>query len=138
MKNSVTLILMMLMTATCADLMGQTLDPKSVIAVNEIELRDDVDTLEFEKFVLSKFAPIYNEIEGQQFTLVKGDRGKRKNKYAVILQFDSVEDRNRIYPEKGKSTVKWGGTPEIWKKFTDMAIDPYADHRGTNYLIVKH
>ena len=138
MKKIITFLLLIPMTATGSFLIAQTLNSKQIIGIHSIELRDNIDTKEFEKFVLTKFAPLYNEIEGQQFTLVKGDRGNRKNKYAVILQFDSIEDRDRIYPEKGKSTVKWGGTKEIWQKFTDMAIDPYAESGGTDYVEVTH
>ena len=138
MKKVITFIWVILMTTSTSDLMGQTLNSKQVIAIHKIELRDTIDSEEFEKFVLTKLAPIYNEIKGQQFTLVKGDRGNRKNKYAVILHFDSIEDRNRIYPEKGESSVEWGGTKEIWQKFSSMAIDPYAESSGTDYIKITH
>ena len=131
-------LLVILILAPCTRLTGQAVSTKKVISVKEFELRDHVDTLAFEKFMLNELGPIYNAIEGQQFTLVRGDRGKRKNKYAVILQFDNFEVWNRIYPEKGKSTVKWGGTPETWQKFIDMTIDPYEESKGTSYVEIVH
>ncbi|PSR12762.1 MAG: hypothetical protein DA408_09720 [Bacteroidetes bacterium] len=70
--------------------------------------------------MLTEIAPIYNRIKGQQFALAKGDRGSRINKYAMILTFDTIEDRNRIYPHDEASPEDWGDD-KIWEKLASMA-----------------
>ena len=72
-----------------------------VIAIHDISLMPGVDEKKFETFVMNELAPIYNKMKGQHFTLVKGDRGIRTNEYAIILSFDKIEDRDRIYPPSG-------------------------------------
>ena len=56
-----------------------------VYAIHELELKTDVDAKEFESFVIKELAPIYNKMKGQKLYLVKGDRGIRTNKYALLL-----------------------------------------------------
>ena len=81
-----------------------------VYAIHEIELKANVDTKEFETFVKKELAPIYNKMKGQKLILVKGDRGIRTGKYAIILTFESIEDRDRIYPPSGEFAGDFGGS----------------------------
>ena len=136
MKNFVTLMLVILFSLPCSELIGQTNKSKQVIAIHQVDLKENIDSKEFEKFVLSEIAPIYNRMKGQQFTLAKGDRGSRINKYAVILTFDSVEDRNRIYPENGNSSVDWGDD-EIWEKLRSMTKDLWSESKFTDYIEIS-
>ena len=101
---------------------NQTAQSKSqqVIAVHPIELQENVDPQEFEQFVNAEIAPICDKIEGLQFMLAKGDRGSRINKYAIILTFSSLEDRNRIYPHGEESPEDWGDD-KVWEKLASMA-----------------
>ncbi len=55
----------------------------------------------FDSFVIEKNIPVYTKMKGQKAMLVKGDRGIRAGKYAFILTFDSVKDRDRIYTPSG-------------------------------------
>ena len=135
MKNFLTLMLVILTSLSCTSVIGQASNSKQVTAIHEFELKDDTDPEEFETFVLTKIAPIYNQMKGQQFALAKGDRGKRLNKYAIILTFDSIDDRNRIYPEKGESTADWGGDDEVWEKLTSMTNGLWMHH--TDYVRIS-
>ncbi|MEN8788238.1 MAG: hypothetical protein ABF293_10555 [Flavobacteriaceae bacterium] len=90
-----------------------------VYAVHELEIKSDTDMKAFEKFVLDKIAPIYNKMEGQELILVKGDRGVRTGKYSILLTFDSLEDRNRIYPPSGEYEEDFGDQA-MWDKFDSM------------------
>ena len=105
-----------------------------VFSVHEIEVKADTDLKEFESFVSNEIAPIYNNMKGQYFTLVKGDRGIRKNKYAVLLTFDSLEDRNRIYPPSGGFVGDFG-TDETWEQFNAM-LDKGIGESLTDYTKV--
>ncbi|MBT8237932.1 MAG: hypothetical protein KJN65_04745 [Croceitalea sp.] len=105
-----------------------------VIAMHDIEVKADTDLTEFESFVKENIAPIYNNMEGQYFTLVKGDRGVRTNKYTVVLTFDSVDDRNRIYPPSGEFVGDFG-PDEIWEAF-DAMLDKGIGEGHTDYVRV--
>ncbi len=72
--------------------------------------------------------------KGQEFTLVKGDRGIRTNQYAFIITFKSIEDRDRIYPPSGDMVGDFGDDA-IWDKLNSMAKVFYAH---TDYVKVKH
>ena len=103
-----------------------------VVSVHEITLKPSVNENEFETFVLSEIAPIYNKMKGQHFTLVKGDRGIRTNKYAIILSFESINDRDRIYPPSGEFVGDFG-EDSMWEKFNSM-VDIGLGERHTDYV----
>ena len=107
-----------------------------VYSVHELEVKPDVDLKEFEAFVMKEITPIYNNMEGQQLFLVKGDRGMRTNKYAIILTFNSIDDRNRIYPPSGEFVGDFG-SDDIWDKFDSMLINGLGTAH-TDYVIVSH
>ena len=107
-----------------------------VYAIHELEIKPDVDSKEFETFVMKEIAPIYNKMKGQNMTLVKGDRGLRTDKYAIILTFESLEDRNRIYPPSGDFVGDFG-SEAIWDKFGSMLINGLGE-ASTDYVHVVH
>jgi hypothetical protein len=112
-----------------------------VIAVHEWDLNEGVNQEAFESLILEKLAPLYNKMEGQQMILTKGDRGIRMGKYAIILPFDSVESRDRIYPPSGGISEEFEkvleGTDEIWEQIEEyVAGDPWVTH--TDYISVIH
>ena len=107
-----------------------------VYSVHDIEINQDVDSKEFETFVMNELAPIYNKMKGQKLILVKGDRGARTNKYAIILTFESIEDRNRIYPPSGEFVGDFGGE-DVWDKFNSMTSTGLGVVH-TDYVKVSH
>lgn len=92
----------------------------TVFAIHELDLMPDVNGKDFEAFVLKEVAPIYNKMKGQKLNLVKGDRGVRTGKYAIILTFESVADRDGIYPPSGGFVGDFG-EDALWEKFYSMA-----------------
>ncbi|MDX1700215.1 MAG: hypothetical protein R3250_06330 [Melioribacteraceae bacterium] len=107
-----------------------------IVSVHDIRLKPDVNVKEFETFVWTELAPIYNKMKGQKLTLVKGDRGIRNNEYAIILTFESIEDRNRIYPPSGGFVGDFG-EDSLWEKFNSM-IEVGLGQQHTDYVRVIH
>jgi len=107
-----------------------------VYSIHELEIKPDVDSKEFETFVMNEIAPIYNKMKGQNFTLVKGDRGLRTDKYAIVLTFESLENRNRIYPPSG-DVVGDFGSEALWDKFGSM-LNKGLGEAFTDYVYVVH
>jgi hypothetical protein len=106
-----------------------------LVAIHELELIIGVDAKDIEAFVIEEIAPIYNKIEVQKFIFVKGVRGIRTGKYAFILTFESIEDRDRIYPPSGEIVADFG-EDSMWEKFTSMATGIGITH--TDYVKVTH
>jgi Transposase IS200 like len=68
-----------------------------VFSIHEIELHEGTARDDFERFVVEEFltaAPI----PGFKPRVAKGDRGERDGKYALIMEIDSLEIRNRYFP----------------------------------------
>ncbi|MGB5385521.1 MAG: hypothetical protein WBN20_01920 [Eudoraea sp.] len=115
--------------------LAKLMSPTSeVVTIHDVELLPGQDAKVFETFVLKEIAPIYNKMEGQSFSLVKGDRGNRVNLYAFILSFKSIEDRDRIYPPSGDMVGDFG-EDAIWQKLSSMAKVFYSH---TDYVKVTH
>ena len=66
-----------------------------VYSIHPLELNPGVTAEEFEKFVNSAGAGL--QAGGVKF--LKGDRGARKGQYMMLTEWDSVEARNRDFPE---------------------------------------
>ena len=92
-----------------------------IYAIHDLELKSDVDVKEFETFVMKELSPIYNKMKGQKLFLVKGDRGIRVDKYAIVLTFESIEDRDRIYPPSGEFAGDFGDD-STWDKFDTFIV----------------
>jgi len=73
-------------------------------SVHEIELKPGVTEEEVESFFSDPQNTRYTP-PGMTWYFTKADRGDRKGKYAFILEFDSLEKRDRIFPVEGEGTV---------------------------------
>lgn len=71
----------------------------NVFAIHTMELREGLSEEDFEKLFLEKLVQVWSKA-GMKGRILKGDRGQRKGKYAVILEM-SIEVRNRIFPVEG-------------------------------------
>lgn len=131
------LLLLILLIGTCTENIEKgNAKEFEVYSVHDMRLKPDVNVKEFETFVWTELAPIYNKMKGQKLTLVKGDRGIRTNKYAIILTFDSVEDRDRIYPPSGEFVGDFG-EDSMWEKFNSM-VEVGLGQQHTDYVKVSH
>lgn len=112
-----------------------------IISIHDLKLKPGVDEKEFETFTMEKIAPLYKQMKGQDFFLRKGYVGQRTGQYSLFLTFETLEDRNRIYPldigfsEEFKKVME--GKDDIWKKFNSMA-EGFDGLHCTDYLIISH
>lgn len=81
---------------------AQDASTSPVVSVRELQLKDGVSAQEFERYVATEYAPaLESAIPGMEVSLLKGDRGKRKNAYLLVWEFDSVQRRNEYFPQEG-------------------------------------
>ena len=73
-----------------------------VIAIRELKLKPGVDASQFEQFSTRTYNPAWEgAVPGLKAYIAKGDRGVRKDSYALILIFDTEKTRNAIFPKAG-------------------------------------
>ena len=70
-----------------------------VLGVHEIELKPGTDPEEFERAAAEVASTV--QPEGWRTLVLKGERGPRSGNYLMIFEIDSLEARNRLYPEEG-------------------------------------
>jgi len=73
-----------------------------LVCIHEIELANGADAVEFERLFTE--AVKQPEIPGWKSRLLKGDRGERAGKYAVLFEIESPETRDRYYPSEDQES----------------------------------
>ena len=114
-----------------------------VMGMHAVELKPGVDEREFEDFICNQVIPIYQKVPGQIVHLLKGDRGDRAGKYLVLIELESVERRDHIYPPAGDD---WGVAEDvqqlvgnvdpIWEKLSTY-VERFPDDAFTDYVMVS-
>ena len=114
-----------------------------VMGMHAIELKPEANANEFETFMTTKLAPLYERVSGQRAYLVKGDRGERAGKYMLVIEIESPERRDQIYPLKEDG---WGISDEaeeilketqpIWDNVLTYVVD-FPDTHFTDYVSVS-
>ncbi len=104
-----------------------------IFGVTPLELRPGMNEQEFVKFWVEQYAPLGARL-GWTGHVLKGDRGERAGKYAVIWEVPSVEQRDRYVLDLGKLTEEGsrllGPEFEELNKKLDTYITgwPYTDY----------
>ncbi len=94
-----------------------------VLELHTFELKPGVTEELFEDFVIRDLFPIYRKVPGQDVHLLKGDRGERAGKYSLLVEVESVERRDQIYPPEGADGYPEeirelvGDADQIWDRF---------------------
>ena len=72
-----------------------------VFGIHVVKLNEGITTEFFEEFVTEEFLPALplESTPGVKVYLLKGDRGDSIHKYIRMFEFDSVETRDRYFPE---------------------------------------
>ena len=86
---------------------GQQITKNSVIANWNFTLTSEISTERFEKFMIEDYMPAFEKhFTDVRITLLKGERGVKKDGYCVLLHFKSIEVRNEWWPSEGISSEK--------------------------------
>ena len=76
-----------------------------VFSMHEVELRPGAAANEFAGFV-HEAIPILSLPPGMSISLLKGDRGVRAGKYLLLVEFDGVETRARLWPRPDEPSAE--------------------------------
>lgn len=113
-----------------------------VIAIRELKLNAGVDPGQFEQFVTGTYNPRWEgAVPGMKGYIAKGDRGVRKDGYALILVFDSEKTRNEIFPKAGAGvSERFAPLLEALLTMTqelDKYIEPGSLSAYTDYVVLR-
>jgi len=116
-----------------------------VYGVHEIELHPGVSEESFVQFFNQELAKAYTEI-GWKLMLLKGDRGQRVGKYAVLFEIESREARDRFVPAHNvgaEEFKRWNAEYKelfdyLYKKWASFSPTDLGAHQGyTDYLVLE-
>jgi hypothetical protein len=111
-----------------------------VMEMHTFELKPGTQEKTFEEFVIQDLFPIYRKVPGQTVHLLKGDRGERVEKYLLLVEVESVERRDQIYPPEGQDgypeeiQALVGNVDAAWDKFFQF-VDPETSY--TSYVMLS-
>jgi hypothetical protein len=111
-----------------------------VLGMHTLELKPGCDSREFEEMMIRDVLPVYNKIPGQTTHLLKGDRGERSGKYVLLIELESVEARDHVYPSEGilADDVQQliGNIDPVWEQFYSF-VEGFPDPKYTDYVMVS-
>lgn len=115
-----------------------------VFGIHEIEVNAGLDEKTLKK-LFKEFAEAFVEQSGWKMILLKGDRGQRAGKYAVIYEIKSVEERDRFSPAHNtmsKEVVQWFEEHKeiaeaLMKKWAAISPTDTGSHEEyTDYIVL--
>jgi hypothetical protein len=99
-----------------------------VFGIHEIELRPGVTAEQFDQFMRDEVASAPTQ---QVWTIhvLKGDRGMRDGKFAVVIEIESVETRDRLFPDPGgepspEAQQHLASVSALMEKWASLATGP--------------
>ena len=99
-----------------------------VFGIHEVELRPGVTAEEFERFLTQEYIPGAAPLPaGWQVSYLKGNRGERVGKFAILFEIASVEDRDRLFTVGGEGSTEF----QQWLQQQTAAQEALADKLST-------
>ena len=139
MKTKTFLLICLLLGFSMTQLSAQTLKKGAVIAIRNytFTLQPDVTMNQCLDFWTNKHIPAWEKnYPGTRLFLLSGDRGEKKNQFAEILYFESLEVRNKYWPIADDTTatdfdkaaaVKMKVITDEWSKYVSTGTSVYTD-----------
>lgn len=115
-----------------------------VYGIHEIELHPGVDEKSLVKFFNQEFAKAFVEA-GWKAMLLKGDRGQRVGKYAVLYEIENRGARDRMSPAhnvQSEESKRWFAEHKEqvdylmkkWASFSPTDVGAHLEY--TDYLVL--
>ena len=109
-----------------------------LLGIHEIQLVEGADAVEFERLFTEGAAQL--DLAGWKTRLLRGDRGERAGKYAILYEIESPEARDRYFPAQGQWSeegeryqAEHPAEADFWQRLQAF----YSDSEVvTDYLVV--
>ena len=95
-----------------------------LVCIHEVKLAEGADAVEFER----SFTDFITQPEfvGWKTRLLRGDRGERAGKYAILHEIDSPEARDRYFPADGEQSEEFDRLVAEHPESAEMGHRTYA------------
>ena len=110
-----------------------------LVCIHEIELSEGADPAEFERLFTEGAAEL--PLPGWKVQLLRGDRGVRTGKYAYLMEIESVDARDRFFPQDDSDSeefARWlaehSGAADVLNRTHALQSGPEVT---TDYLVVS-
>jgi hypothetical protein len=107
-----------------------------VYGIHPIELKPGVSAAEFEQFIRGEGAALFQTPNGAKSSVLKADRGARAGRYAVLLEFDSVEARNQMFPVADQTPAPPDPQAALYEKLFTLVSGIGDPATYTDYVVV--
>jgi hypothetical protein len=115
-----------------------------VYGIHDIELHPGVDEESFVRFFNQEYVKDFG-IPGWKTMLLKGDRGQRAGKYAVMYEIESLGERDRFMPGpnvESEESKRWDAEhkelvdyfTKKWASFSPTDLGAHLEF--TDYLVL--
>ena len=102
-----------------------------VFGIHEVTLRPGVTEGEFERS-MAEVAGKWPQLEGWTNYVVKGDRGEHVGRYLLIYAVESVEARDRYFPQAGTPSEEAQRAMEssagVFDRLNELATTVFTDY----------
>jgi hypothetical protein len=109
-----------------------------LVCIHEVELAEGADPAEFERLFTEGAAEL--TLPGWKVQLLSGDRGVRAGKYAYLMEIESVDARDRFFPQDGAESEEFDRWLAEHPGAADVLQQSHALQSGpevtTDYLVV--
>jgi len=94
---------------------------------------------EYEQGFAKEIASFAN-LPGWKAYLVKADRGEQVGKFALLVEIESIESRDRYYPRENEESEEgrrfWEEHPDSAAVLEKYAAFLFTPHRHTDYVVL--
>jgi hypothetical protein len=112
-----------------------------VFGVFMVELRPGIEEEDFETFLREEVVPKMPKLEGTKFYYLKGNRGERESKYLYVIEFPSVEARDRYFPSldvRSEEFQQWRASfseeqTKVWREYFEKYV---VQSYSTDYTLI--
>ena len=110
-----------------------------VLGVHDVELKPGTDPEGFERAAAEVVSSV--QADGWRTLVLRGERGPRSGKYLMIFEIESLEARDRYFPEEGHAHREENDRfdqehPEsaaAWERLSAMIVDLNV---ATDYVVI--
>lgn len=95
-----------------------------IYGLHSLELKPGVAGEDFERFYASTSNGLPS-LPGWRFALLKGERGDQLGQYLVLVEVDSMEDRDRVSPDGGFDDTEEG---REWQAVAGPILQSWLDY----------
>jgi hypothetical protein len=112
-----------------------------LVCIHDLEVIPGINEADFKDFFINEMIPTWALFDWK-LTLLKGDRGQRTGKYALLIEIKSIEDRDRWTPEEEQRWVAdhkalMEALTKKWAEFSTTDIIGGKNPEYTDYIVLE-